>query len=108
MAISSSFDITTGVLATTGDSLNNVITATRDAAGTILINGGAVPIVGDKATVANTALIEVFGQDGNDTIALNETNGALPPAQLFGGDGNDVMTGGSGTDFLFGQMATIF
>ena len=103
MAISSSFDITTGVLATTGDSLNNVITASRDAAGTILINGGAVPIVGDKATVGNTALIEVFGQGGNDTIALNETNGALPAAQLFGGDGNDVLMGGSGADSLFGQ-----
>ena len=103
MSISSSFDTTTGVLATTGDSLNNVITASRDAAGTILINGGAVPIVGDKATVGNTALIEVFGQGGNDTIALNETNGALPAAQLFGGDGNDVLTGGSGADSLFGQ-----
>ena len=78
MANSSSFDIPTGVFATTGDSLNNMITASRDAAGTILINGGAVPIVGAKATVANAALIEVFGQEGNDTIALNETNGALP------------------------------
>jgi Ca2+-binding RTX toxin-like protein len=40
---------------------------------------------------------------GNDTITLNEANGALPAAQLFGGAGNDVLTGGSGGDLLFGQ-----
>ena len=40
---------------------------------------------------------------GNDTIALDETNGALPAAQLFGGAGNDTLTGGSGNDQLFGQ-----
>ena len=45
----------------------------------------------------------MFGQDGNDTIALDETNGALPAAELFGGAGNDTLTGGSGNDQLFGQ-----
>jgi len=44
----------------------------------------------------------VFGQGGNDTITLDESNGALPAAQLFGGAGNDVLTGGSGADLLFG------
>ena len=48
------------------------------------------------------ALIQVFGQGGNDTISLDETNGALPAAQLFGGAGNDTLTGGSGNDQLFG------
>ena len=47
-------------------------------------------------------MIQVFGQGGNDTITLDETNGALPAAQLFGGAGNDVLTGGSGNDQLFG------
>ncbi len=45
----------------------------------------------------------MFGQGGNDTITLNEANGALPAAQLFGGNGNDTITGGSGNDVLFGQ-----
>ena len=67
------------------------------------MNGGAVPIMGGTATVANTSLIEAFGQDGNDTIALDEANGALPAAELFGGAGNDTITGGSGNDLLFGQ-----
>ena len=49
------------------------------------------------------ALIQVFGQGGNDTITLNEANGALPRANLFGGAGNDTLTGGSGGDLLFGQ-----
>ena len=44
----------------------------------------------------------MFGQGGNDTITLDESNGALPAAQLFGGAGNDVLTGGSGADLLFG------
>ena len=50
----------------------NTITASRDAAGTILVNGGAVPIFGGTPTVANTSLIQVFGQGGNDTITLDE------------------------------------
>ena len=40
----------------------------RDAAGKLLINDGAVAIRGGTATVANTTLIQVFGQGGNDLI----------------------------------------
>jgi Ca2+-binding RTX toxin-like protein len=61
-----------------------------------------VPVQGGTPTVANTALIQVFGQAGNHTISLDEANGALPAALLFGGAGNDVLTGGSGDDQLFG------
>ena len=45
----------------------------------------------------------MFGLGGNDTLTLNETNGALPKANMFGGAGNDTITGGSGNDLLFGQ-----
>ncbi|MBV9909771.1 MAG: calcium-binding protein, partial [Hyphomicrobiales bacterium] len=92
-----------GVLTETGDSANNAIVTSRDAAGQILVNGGGVPITGGAATVANTSLIQAFGQGGNDAISLDETFGALPAADLFGGDGNDTLTGGSGNDLLFGQ-----
>ncbi len=92
-----------GVLTVNGDALNNNITVSRNAAGQILVNGGAVTVLGGTATVANTATIQVFGLDGNDTITLSEVNGALPKANLFGGAGNDVLTGGSGNDQLFGQ-----
>src|SRR5215218_5773394 len=103
MAVTSTFTPSAGILSTLGDSLNNNITVSRDAAGKLLVNGGAVAVLGGTPTVANTTLIQVFGQGGNDTIALNESNGALPRANLFGGAGNDVLTGGSGADMLFGQ-----
>src|SRR5436190_5431545 len=103
MAITAIFSPTTQFLSVFGDSLNNNVTVSRDAAGRLLINGGAVPVQGGVSTVANTTLIQVFGQGGNDTIALNESNGALPAADLFGGNGNDTLTGGSGGDQLFGQ-----
>src|SRR4051794_28341055 len=94
---------TAGVLSVFGDSLDNSIAVSRDAAGRILVNGGAVPVVGGTPTVANTSLIQAFGLGGNDVITLTEANGALPKANLFGGAGNDTLTGGSGADELFGQ-----
>src|SRR6266511_1036186 len=103
MAVTASFLPGAGILSVFGDNLDNTITTSRNAAGQILVNGGAVPVLGGTPTVANTALIQVFGQGGNDTITLNESNGALPRANLFGGTGNDTLTGGSGGDMLFGQ-----
>ena len=103
MAITASFSAGAGQLSALGDALGNPMTLSRNAAGTILVNGGAVPVVGGTPTVANTSTIQAFGQGGNDTIALDEANGALPAANLFGGAGNDVLTGGSGNDQLFGQ-----
>src|SRR4029450_4507654 len=103
MAITSTFSPGTGLLTALGDSLSNTVTMSRDAAGKILVNGGAVPVQGGTPTVANTSLMQVFGQAGDDTITLNEANGALPAANLFGGAGNDPITGGSGNDMLFGQ-----
>src|SRR5262245_36479957 len=100
-AVTASFSA--GVLTVIGDNLNNTITVSRDAAGKLLVNGGAVLVKGGTSTVANTAQIQVFGQGGNDTISLNEANGALPKANLFGGAGSDTLTGGSGNDLLFGQ-----
>jgi Ca2+-binding RTX toxin-like protein len=92
-----------GLLSVLGDVQDNVIVVSRNGAGAIQVNGGAVPIAGGTPTVANTTLIAVFGLGGNDTISLNEANGPLPAAQLFGGAGNDSLTGGSGNDMLFGQ-----
>jgi Ca2+-binding RTX toxin-like protein len=92
-----------GTLNVFGDGTSNTIIVSRDAAGKILINSGAVTITGGTATVANTSLIQVFGLAGADALTLNEANGALPAASLFGGADNDVLTGGSGADQLFGE-----
>ena len=101
--VTATFAPATHILTVTGDSAGNTIIVSRDAAGDIFVNGGAVSIVGGYPTVANTTLIQAFGQGGNDVMSLDETNGALPAANLFGGDGNDTITGGSGNDQIFGQ-----
>ena len=92
-----------GQLSVSGDNQANTITVSRDAAGKLLVNGGAVNVIGGTPTVANVSKIQVFGQGGHDTISLSEVNGALPAANLFGANGNDTLTGGSGGDQLFGQ-----
>src|SRR5215217_5911795 len=59
--IAAAFDPSTGVLTVRGDQQNNTITVGRDAAGTLLVNGGAVQVTGGTPTVANTTLIEMSG-----------------------------------------------
>jgi len=44
MAIKSTFSPTAQLLTELGDSLDNTIVTSRNAAGQILVNGGAVPI----------------------------------------------------------------
>ncbi|HBO44758.1 MAG TPA: hypothetical protein DD670_12680, partial [Planctomycetaceae bacterium] len=103
LSITATFSAASGILTVFGDSLDNNIVISRNLAGNIAVNGGAVNIVGGIPTVANTTLIQGFGLSGNDTIALDETNGALPRANLYGGLGNDTLIGGSAADLLFGQ-----
>jgi Ca2+-binding RTX toxin-like protein len=102
-AVTASFSPSSGQLSIFGDAASNSLTISRNAAGQILVNGGAVAVVGGTPTVSNTALIQVFGLGDNDVITLNEASGALPRANVFGGAGNDTLTGGSGGDLLFGQ-----
>jgi Ca2+-binding RTX toxin-like protein len=101
-AVTATFSAANGVLTVTGDAQDNTVVVSRDAGGTILVNGGVVTVQGGTATVANTRLIQIFGLDGNDNLSLNETNGALPSATIDGGAGNDTLTGGSGNDLLIG------
>jgi Ca2+-binding RTX toxin-like protein len=103
MAVTGTFSPATGIVTMTGDSNPNAVTMSRNAAGQIFANGGAVAISGGTPTVANTSLIQAFGLAGADTLTLDEANGALPGANLFGGTGDDTLTGGSGADMLFGQ-----
>jgi Ca2+-binding RTX toxin-like protein len=105
-AITAAFNAGKGVLTVKGTAADNIIVVSRDAAGAILVNGGgvAVAIKGGAPSVANTTLIQVLGRGGDDQIALDETNGPLPKADLDGGAGNDTLTGGSGADLLAGGL----
>jgi Ca2+-binding RTX toxin-like protein len=102
MPISANLHPGSGLLSVRGDADDNAITISRDAAGTILINDGAVPVDGDQPTIVNTNLVEVHGGDGNDVIAIDDTNGPLPAATLIGGAGNDTITGGHEDDRIVG------
>src|SRR5262249_22538914 len=99
-AVTASF--AAGTLRVVGSEQGDTIVVSRDAVGTILVNGGAVAIQGGPATVANTSLILLNGGAGNDSLSLDETNGAMPLAKLDGGAGNDVLVGGSAGDVIDG------
>jgi Ca2+-binding RTX toxin-like protein len=104
MTIKANF--TAGLLSVTGDNGDDAITVNRDAAGQILVNGGAISVQGGQPTLTNTTEIDVFGGNGNDTISLDNVappaGQALPSAHLFGGNGNDTLVGGGGNDILDG------
>ena len=101
-ATTAHFSFGKGVLTISGDGKNNTIDVSRDVAGAIEVNGGAIRIHGANPTVSNVRLIKVLGRGGDDVITIDEANGALPAAQLLGGSGNDTLTGGSGNDQLSG------
>ncbi|HQY87497.1 MAG TPA: hypothetical protein PK402_02490 [Tepidisphaeraceae bacterium] len=108
LAVTATFTPASGVLGVFGDSLANVIAISRNAAGTIFVNNGAVAVQGGTPTVANTSLIQIFGQAGADELSFNESNGALPRGLIQGGSDNDTITTGSGADQLFGNSGDDF
>jgi len=101
-ATSAHFNKGHGVLSVFGDPTGGTTRVSRDRGGHIEVNGGAVRIDGARATVSNVRTIVVVGGYGSDRVAIDEANGALPRAFLFGGSGDDELFGGSGNDRLFG------
>src|SRR5262245_55230769 len=99
MTVSSRFNPATGVLTATGDNHDNTITVSHDAAGAILINDGAVPIVGGTPNVANTTQIQLSGRGGDDVITADSSS--TVPVTIDGGAGDDTITGGGGADILY-------
>ena len=89
-----------GILTIDGNAADNGLIVGRSSAGVISLNG--TPVLGGTATLSTVSLIRMNGGAGNDTLKLDETNGAMPAAELTGGDGNDKLAGGSRVDKLFG------
>jgi serralysin len=103
MPITATYSPGTFTLSVVGTTLGETMTIDRDVAGLLRVNGGTVTITGGSPTIANTDLISVAGGDGDDIVSIDEFNGAMPKAELGGGNGNDTLTGGSGDDTLTGE-----
>src|SRR3954465_9393913 len=72
------------LLTISGDASDNEIRVGRDSAGLITINEGELGTRGAKATVANVNRIVIFGGSGNDRLAIDDSNGPMPAAGIFG------------------------
>lgn len=103
-AVNATFNAGTGTLSIVGDTAADQIIVTRDIAGLLRINDGTVSISGGAPSVTNTTLIQIFGGDGADDISLDESTAAFPPAQIFGGTGNDTLRGSAASDSIFGEI----
>ena len=103
-SISASFLPAAGVLTVLGDAKDNSIVVNRDAAGTILVNGGAVTSPG-RHSHRRQHESDPGVRPGRQRHHLPRREPTVPcrKANLFGGAGNDTLTGGSGNDMLFGQ-----
>ena len=68
---------------------------------TSTLTGVAVTINGALEGVFNpTGRLIVFGQDGDDTVLVDGTIALA--SEIYGGGGNDKLTGGGGTNLLLG------
>ena len=101
MAVTASFSAAQEVLTVTGDAQDNSIAIAFNAAGSIVVNGGAVPVQGGTPTATNTRLIQIFGLGGNDDLTWARSLN-LPAGRIDGGAGNDTITSGTRDDVLIG------
>jgi len=79
MAIKASFSPSARLLSEFGDNADDTITTSRNPAGQILVNGGAVSIDGGQPTVANTTVIQVFGQAATTRLRSTNPTARCPP-----------------------------
>src|SRR5207237_5812528 len=97
-----------GILSVVGTDANDTIkiglNATDNTKVDVNVNGtiSSFALLNADTTAAITG-IKVSGGNGNDLIAIDQTNGGITlPATLIGGNGQDTLIGGAGNDVLVG------
>jgi Ca2+-binding RTX toxin-like protein len=83
-----------------GSNGDDVIQIQRGSTATkvrVVING----VIKGEYDATNLGRIIVYGNSGNDNISVNANVGPIT-ALLYGGDGNDTLTGGAGFNLLDG------
>jgi Ca2+-binding RTX toxin-like protein len=86
------------VNATNGD---DIVDVTADASG-MQVNGLSAVVRVTGAEVANDRLV-VAGQDGDDVIDVSDVPAGQPVVEAQGGNGDDALIGGVGTNILRGE-----
>jgi hypothetical protein len=88
MAVTATFSA--GVVTVFGDNLGTDIVVSRDAAGALLVKGGAVGVAGGVPSVANTTLIHDFAR--GETTSSRSTRPTAPcrARTLFGRVGRET------------------
>lgn len=92
----------TGVLTVSGTDGPDSFVVSLAANGSLVVNGGAIPISGGVPTLANTVRIELRGNGGDDQLVIDQLGEVLPDGVLLGGAGADVLVGGAGDDTVYG------
>ncbi|HEY0620016.1 MAG TPA: peroxidase family protein [Kribbella sp.] len=65
----------------------------------VVVRGSAAANTLNFGAVTLTSIVDVDGLDGNDILT-----GSSSPNLMFGGPGNDTLNGGAGNDRLFGDV----
>jgi Ca2+-binding RTX toxin-like protein len=93
-----------GQLSVLGDAAANNVVVAADSAGVIRVqnNGVDVPIALGSPTTANTRLISLTGDGGNDFLRVDNSVGLIQ-ASIAGGLGDDTLQAGRGNSLLSGD-----
>jgi len=94
--------VVNGVLTVVGSNKSDNISVSVDAADATMLDVSENGVVTQFALAGLTG-ISMSGGNGNDTMAVDESHGAVMlPVTMSGGNGKDGLTGGSGDDVLDG------
>jgi Ca2+-binding RTX toxin-like protein len=97
-------ELVDGVLTLRGNAENNYLAVTTvPQTGDLSAQYGITAEIRKTYKTSKVKLIRMFGKGGDDTmLVFAQYNGTAPKAKMFGGAGNDGITGSTGKDTLVG------